>query len=100
MRPYKSQCSVFKDLYGAFLQEEVEGETKAWMEEHKKECMHCREWCQEYDRSGGHDENEENIKENTFDKDKEAVRRGRLILSAGLGLVIFVAIWASIWLGL
>jgi predicted anti-sigma-YlaC factor YlaD len=48
MRVGKSQCSIFKDLYEAFLQGEIEEETRVWMKEHKKECSHCSEWSQRY----------------------------------------------------
>lgn len=63
MRVLKSQCSLFKDLYRAFLQEEVDVETRVSMEQHMKECAYCREWSKSVDENR-EDKEQSNITEN------------------------------------
>lgn len=98
MRLGKSQCSIFKDLYGAFLQSEVEEETRTWMNEHKEECSYCREWARSFDENREDKGIESYVQENTFDEAKSAIKRAKLFVSVGIGMVVFLALWMSVWL--
>lgn len=51
LRVSKSQCSIFKEFYAAFLQGGVDKETRAWMAEHKEECNYCREWSRSFEEN-------------------------------------------------
>lgn len=51
MRIFKSQCSLFKDMYILFSKKQVEEETRKWMEQHRKECDFCSKWSKSIDES-------------------------------------------------
>lgn len=44
MRAFKSQCSLFKEMYSDYKKGNIDSETKHGMEEHRSECAYCREW--------------------------------------------------------
>jgi len=96
----KKLCAAFKDLYPSYLEDMVEDDTKRWMEDHLAKCEQCRLWTENYkgdssDNKGNYDELE-NIE--IYKEDKKVVKRARMILAAGMGAVILLAIWTSIWI--
>ena len=98
MRVGKCQCSVFKDLYGAFVQGEVEEETRSWMDIHKEECSSCRDWTKNFEENSDDKVIETNGQKDMFDEAKRAINKAKLFISLGIGMVVFMALWMSIWL--
>ncbi len=98
MRVCKSQCSVFKDLYIAYLQGEVEEETRSWMTKHKEECSYCSNWTKSVDENREDKDIEVNVQEGMFDEAKGAIRNAKMVISIGIGMVVFIALWMSVWL--
>jgi predicted anti-sigma-YlaC factor YlaD len=99
MRVGKSQCSIFKDLYEAFLQGEIEEETRVWMKEHKKECSHCSEWSQRYEKDEKNKVINTSVQKDMYDEAKDAIKKTKLFVSIGMGLIVFIALWMSVWIG-
>ncbi|MFL0248372.1 zf-HC2 domain-containing protein [Candidatus Clostridium stratigraminis] len=99
MRVGKSQCSIFKDLYEAFLQGEIEDETRTWMEEHVKECSHCSEWSKNHEKDEKDKVIDTSVQKDMFDEAKDVIKKTKLIVSIGMGLIVFIAIWMSVWIG-
>ncbi|MCM0649160.1 hypothetical protein NBE98_12315 [Clostridium swellfunianum] len=100
MRVCKSQCSLFKDLYRAFLQGEVEEETRAWMIKHKEECSFCREWAKSFEENREDKLDEESVQKDIFDEAKGAIKKAKLFLGLGIGAIVFAALWMSVWLSI
>lgn len=98
MKVNRSQCSIFKDLYGAFLQGEVEEESRIWMTEHKEECSYCREWARSHEENREDKVIETNVQNNMFDEAKSAIKKAKLFISIGIGMIVFMALWMSVWL--
>jgi predicted anti-sigma-YlaC factor YlaD len=98
LRVYKSQCSLFKDLYRAYLQGEVEEETRSWMAKHKEECSYCREWAMSTEENREDKVIEMNVQEGTFDEAKGAIKKAKMVMSIAIGMVVFIALWMSLWL--
>jgi predicted anti-sigma-YlaC factor YlaD len=99
MRVGKSQCSIFKDLYEAFLQDQVEEETKTWMKEHLKECRHCSEWSKNYEEDEKDEINDTSVQKDIFDEAKDAIKKAKLFVYIGMVLIVFIALWMSVWIG-
>lgn len=93
MRVLKSQCSLFKDLYRAFLQVEVDGETRAYMEQHMKECTYCREWSKSVDENREDKEESVFVEYNVADDSIKALKKAKHIIAIGIGFIIFTAVW-------
>lgn len=97
MKVCKSQCSVFKDLYSAYVQGEAERETMEWMREHEKECSYCRGWAMEREEKVSIPQKEDKNEDN-FDEANRVIKRAKVVMGVGMGLIIFMAMWMSIWL--
>lgn len=95
MRVCKSQCSLFKEMYAALINKQVDAENKAWMEQHKKECSYCNEWCKSVD------ENREDIidihinEEHADDSIMKDAKRAKVFVTIGMGFMLFLAVWLS-----
>ena len=98
MRVCKSQCSLFKDYYGDYLKNKVDGETKGWMTKHKEECSFCKEWAKSYEENREDKVALLNAQKDMFDETKGIIKKVKLIISLGIGMVVFVALWMSGWL--
>lgn len=91
-----TKCAVFKDLYSAYLNEELENETKKWMLEHLNTCSNCSKWTENYKEE---DLNEEyGNREILSDEESKVLRKARLLLIMGLIVVTFLALWMSLWI--
>lgn len=95
----KSQCSAFKDLYTAYVQGEVEKETMEWMKEHEKECSYCSKLGMDREAIVSTAPKEGENKD-SFDEAKSVIKRVKVVIGVGMGLIIFVAMWMSIWQGI
>jgi predicted anti-sigma-YlaC factor YlaD len=100
VRVLKSQCSLFKDLYRVFLLGEVDGETRASMEQHMKECSYCREWSKSVDENREDKEQTSIVVNNVIEEVKYAPRKAKLIMVVSMVLIIFAAVWVSSWLSI
>lgn len=96
MRVCKSQCSMFKELYRAFINGEVEEETRSWMLRHREECSYCREWAKSFEENREDIIACDNSNSGNFDDAKEDVKRAKTAMYVGLGMIIFLAMWMSI----
>lgn len=95
MRVCKSQCSMFKELYKAFIKEEVDKETKKWMTEHKKECSFCREWAKNFEENKEDVVKDEHLNKNKSIDTKEVIDRIKITVTVSAGIIIFIVLWAS-----
>ncbi len=94
------ECFIFRDLYGAYLNNEVEEDTGKWMKEHITFCGECRKWTKGYMEVSAEEKeqyNEGKIYTDT-EKEKLAIKRAKLLLAAGMIIVIFMGIWVSLWI--
>lgn len=93
-----ANCSVFKDLYPSYLNEELEEDTVNWIEEHLNNCNSCRQWKESYKEEKAL--KEECIGEDILKKDDEArvIKRARVLLMLGIVIVIAIALWMSFWI--
>jgi predicted anti-sigma-YlaC factor YlaD len=94
----KSDCSVFKDLYPSYLNEELEDETIDWIKDHLAECKNCRQWTEKYK---GETELDEEFKEEIDpmqDNEIKVIKRARIFLITGVTIVIALALWTSLWI--
>ncbi|KGM97637.1 hypothetical protein Z968_02720 [Clostridium novyi A str. 4552] len=83
----KNECNVFRDLYKGYSYDEVEDDTLRWMKSHEEKCSECRAWIREIKEKSG-----EGL------DDIQCVKKAKNIMFIGIGLVVFFAIWISIWL--
>lgn len=99
MRACKCQCSLFKEMYMAYKNGQVDSETKLWMEQHKKECTYCREWCISVDenREDKIDDKFENkpIEKNNHNRTKKAFEKLKITLVIGLSFILFAGLYIS-----
>lgn len=91
----KKKCFVIKDLISFYGKDGLEGETKEWVDEHLMSCSDCRTWVDTLKEDDG-DEEFENIK--LTDNEKALIKRVQLIFKIGIGVILFLAVWVSIWL--
>ncbi|MGH4126055.1 MAG: zf-HC2 domain-containing protein [Clostridium sp.] len=100
MNREKSLCSLFKDLYPSYIDGMVEEETKIWMERHIVECADCFEWIKSHKADIEPNESSCSIQvdTSTFEQDKKAIKKARIVITIGLVAVIMLAIWTSIWI--
>lgn len=89
----KKKCFVIKDLIKFYGREGLEGETEKWVEEHLLKCNECRLWVDNF-----REDNEEFESISLTDKEKALIKRVQLIFKLGIGVIIFLAAWVSIWL--
>ncbi|WP_039223411.1 hypothetical protein [Clostridium novyi] len=83
----KNECNVFRDLYKAYSYDEVEEDTLIWMKSHEEKCSECKVWIREIKKRS--DEGLEDI---------QCIKKAKKIMFIGIGLVVFFAIWITIWL--
>jgi predicted anti-sigma-YlaC factor YlaD len=95
----KSQCSVFKNLYAAYVRGEAEKETMEWMSEHQKECSYCSKWAMDKEEKVSMFPKDDEAEEN-YDEAKKIIRSARVFMCISMGVIIFVTMWMSIWLGI
>lgn len=92
MKIGKCQCSIFMDNYDAFINGGTDEETKKWMENHKKECVYCRQWAEDYNG---------NRKSLEDDKPQEVIgsqKKSNTAIALGIVAVIFITFWMSTWI--
>ena len=96
----KKLCAAFKDLYSSYLEDMVEEDTKKWMEDHLSQCEECRKWTENYKCNDNENKGIYYEVKNTeiYEEDKKVVKRARTILGVGMGAIILLAIWTSIWI--
>jgi predicted anti-sigma-YlaC factor YlaD len=95
-------CFIFKDLYASYLDEEIEEETSEWVKLHLAECSECKGWVKNFDKRAA-DEYEDNkindtVIEHEGDREKQVVKRAKLLLISSLVVVVILAIWMSLWI--
>ncbi len=78
-------CAIFQDLYELYIEEEVEEETKLWMEEHEASCTHCVK-----DRTAVATPSEAH-------EDSEKIWGIRVLTMTMYGCFIALSVWMSIW---
>jgi predicted anti-sigma-YlaC factor YlaD len=95
-------CFIFKDLYEAYIEEEVEEETSKWMENHLLNCSKCKDWSEEFNKKTDHGCGEEAVNEkyNMKEEDIEmkVLKRARILLMSALVIAVALGIWMSLWL--
>jgi len=93
-------CGAFKDLYPSYLEDMVEEETKKWMELHIGECEKCRYFAENYKEGNNiyEVENRDAVNTNMNEEDEKVVKRAKIFLAAGMGAVVLLAIWTSVWI--
>lgn len=104
------ECFVFKDLYEAYINDEVEEETAFWMEEHMECCSGCKLFAEEHNQKKqlGDEQNSSAYSENVeFDdeacskndkSEKAVLRRATIMTAVGMAVVVVIAIWMSLWI--
>jgi predicted anti-sigma-YlaC factor YlaD len=95
-------CFIFKDLYASYIDEELEEEASEWVKQHLAKCDECKEWTKNY-KSKADEDYQENIIDDTIiehegDREKQVVKRARLLLFSSLVIVVILAIWMSLWI--
>ena len=91
-------CSLFKDLYPSYLDEDLEEGTIEWMKEHLKSCSSCKKWKANYA--------EEIVLENEYSnktvpmeqQEIKIIKRARIFLIIGITIVVALALWMSLWI--
>lgn len=91
----KKKCFVIKDLIRFYGRDGLEGETKKWVDEHLVTCTDCQTWIDNI-REDDREEKFEDI--SLTDKEKALIKRVQLIFKIGIGVILFLAVWVSIWL--
>ncbi|ERI95084.1 hypothetical protein HMPREF1982_00482 [Clostridiales bacterium oral taxon 876 str. F0540] len=86
---------MFKELYRAFINGEVDKETSEWMAEHKKECSFCREWAKSFEENKEDILDDEKINKNKSIDAKEVIDRVKITVTVSLGIIIFIVLLAS-----
>ncbi|SHJ53032.1 hypothetical protein [Paramaledivibacter caminithermalis] len=89
----RKKCFVIKDLIKFYGKDGLEGETKKWVDDHLLTCSDCKSWMDTYKEDN---EDFENI--SLTDKEKALIKRVKLVFKLGIGVIIFLAAWVSIWL--
>lgn len=97
------ECYVFRDLYNSYLEEELEEETAVFIKEHLEACMECKKWTLNYtqgEEQKHYDDNSSLEKESSFEnkEDEKTIKRLKIIMIIGIGIVAFLAIWMSVWM--
>jgi predicted anti-sigma-YlaC factor YlaD len=96
------ECFLFRDLYGAYLEQEVEEETTIWMEQHLADCKECREWTKVFNKSSYEDNEEQEMKDLAIgqeeDIEKQVIKKAKILLISSLVIVVILAIWMSLWI--
>jgi predicted anti-sigma-YlaC factor YlaD len=86
-------------MYVAYKNGQVDSETKLWMEQHKKECTYCREWCLSVDenREDKTDDKTEskNIEKNNHNEIRKIFEKLKITLVIGLSFVLFAGLYIS-----
>ena len=95
-------CFIFKDLYEAYAEEEVEVETSKWMENHLLNCSKCKEWSEEFNKKtvqgyGEEDVNDKYMKQEE-DIEMRVLKRAKILLISALVIAVALGIWMSLWL--
>jgi len=96
-------CYVFRDLYNSYLEEELEEETADFVKEHLEACMECEKWVSNYTPANvqeHYDDSNFTQKENSFKnkEDEKTIKRLKIIMTIGICIVAFLAIWMSAWI--
>jgi len=94
----KKLCAAYKDLYPSYVEDMVEEDTKKWMEDHLTQCEACSKWTENYNNNENEGIHDEMKNTEMYEEDKKTVKRARIILTVGMGAVILLAIWTSIWI--
>lgn len=117
------ECFIVRDLYKFYKDEEVEEETKLFIEEHILECQQCEKWIKEELTTVLEEETKEKqleqqgklkqVNHNLYkkeicekqhiinkisDEERKVIRNVQLIMIIGIALIGFLTAWISIWL--
>lgn len=92
------ECFIFRDLYEAYINNEVEEDTGKWMKEHASFCGECRKWTKDYKEVSAEENGQYNEGKIYTDTEKLTIKRAKLLLAAGMIIVIFMGIWVSLWI--
>ena len=96
------ECFLFRDLYGAYVEQEVEEETSSWMEQHLAACKDCGEWVKNFDKNSFEANEEQKIEDLAIgqeeDREKQVIKKAKLLLISSLVVVVILAIWMSLWI--
>ncbi|RXI96492.1 hypothetical protein DS745_22545 [Anaerobacillus alkaliphilus] len=80
----QDDCAVFQNLYELYMENEVEEETRYWMEEHKSNCQFCLNYRTD-------------TKPLTANQDGEKIWGIRILTMTMYGFFIVLSVWMSIW---
>lgn len=96
------ECFIFRDLYAAYLDEEVEEETSEWMKLHLAECEECKSWAESFNKEEekGYEDKElsSEVSEYEDDNEKRIIERAKILLITSLVVVVILAVWMSLWI--
>lgn len=91
-------CTVFKDLYPSYLNEELEEETVGWIKIHMAQCESCRHWIENYKEEREIDEEFKEEIDPVQDNEIKVMKRARIFLITGIAIVIALDLWTSLWI--
>lgn len=69
------------------------------MEDRIKECGHCSEWTKNYEKNEKNKVINTNVQKDIYDEAKDAIKKTKLIVSIGMGLIVLITLWMSVWIG-
>lgn len=92
-----NSCDVFKDLYPSYINKELEDETMTFMKDHLEQCIECKDWIKSYK---GEDQSEKEYEKKHIQKEDEikVIKRARMLLFAGIAIVVSLSLWISFWI--
>jgi len=91
-------CSLFKDLYPAYLNEDLEVETLEWIEAHLKSCSGCKKWTENYVEDIVLDNEYSNKVLPIQQQEVNVIKKARILLMIGITIVVALALWMSLWI--
>jgi hypothetical protein len=68
------------------------------MARHKEECSYCREWAKSIEENREDILSENSTKKDKFDEAKGAIKKAKFFMVIGIGMVVFIAVWMSVWI--
>lgn len=91
-------CSLFKDLYAPYLNEELEDQAIYWMQEHLKSCISCKKWAENYTEKIDLEKDSKDKLKPLQGDEMNVIKKARIFLMVGITIVAALALWMSLWI--